>query len=195
LQEREFERVGGSISVKIDTRVIAATNKVLQQEVEEGRFREDLYYRLNVISVFLPPLRERLDDIPLLVEHFLDKHRYSAGSRPSRISQSAMRMLLDHDWPGNVRQLENVIERATVLSQGGIITEEHITFSGADSRRFVDVALRLRKGTTLAQLLGDVERQALSEALTQTDGDRNAAAAMLGLDLPDLKRRLSALEV
>ena len=195
LQEREFERVGGSVSVKIDTRVMAATNKVLAHEIEEGRFREDLYYRLNVIAIFLPPLRDRLGDIPLLVEHFLDKHRYRADAGPSRVSQGAMRLLMDHDWPGNVRQLENVIERATVLSQGGVITEEHIDLTGADSRRFVDVAQRLRKGTTLAQLLGDVERQAISEALTQADGDRNAAAAMLGLDLPDLKRRLSALEV
>src|SRR5690606_38922615 len=157
LQEREFERVGGTVSVKIDTRVIAATNKVLQQEVEERRFREDLYYRLNVISVYLPPLRDRLDDIPLLVEHFLDKHRYNAGSGPSRISQDAMRLLMEYDWPGNVRQLENVIERATVLSQGGVIAEEHIDLSGADNRRFIDIGQRMRKGETLAELLEDVE--------------------------------------
>ena len=191
LQEREFERVGGSVSVKIDTRVIAATNKVLAHEIEEGRFREDLFYRLNVIGIYLPPLRDRLGDIPLLVEHFLDKHRYLASSSPARISQGAMRMLMEHDWPGNVRQLENVIERATVLSQGGVITEDHVDLSGSDNRRFVDIGQRLRKGTTLADLLLDVERQALSEALTQTDGDRLAAASLLGVDLSDLKRRLA----
>ncbi|MDP8909420.1 MAG: sigma-54 dependent transcriptional regulator, partial [Chloroflexota bacterium] len=191
LQEREFERVGGSVSVKIDTRVIAATNKVLSHEIEEGRFREDLYYRLNVIAVYLPPLRDRTGDIPLLVEHFLDKHRYRAGAGPSQISQSALRLLIEHDWPGNVRQLENVIERASVLSQGGVITEDHIDLSGADSRRFVDVGQRLRKGSTLRELLADVERQALSEALTQTDGDRVAAAVLLGVDLADFKRRLA----
>jgi two-component system response regulator AtoC len=195
LQEREFERVGGSISVKVDTRVIAATNKVLEQEIEEGRFREDLYYRLNVISIYLPPLRDRNDDIPLLVEHFLDKHRYAAGSGPSRISSGAMHMLLDQEWPGNVRQLENVIERATVLSQGGVISEEHIDLSGADNRRFVDIGQRLRKGTSLTELLADVERRAISEALTQTDGDRRAAAMMLGLDLGELRSRLSELEI
>lgn len=195
LQEREFERVGGSISVKIDTRVIAATNKVLEQEIEEGRFREDLYYRLNVISIYLPPLRDRNDDIPLLVEHFLDKHRYTAGSGPSRISQGAMHMLLDQEWPGNVRQLENVIERATVLCQGGVISEEHIDLSGADNRRFVDIGQRLRKGTSLSELLADVERRAMSEALTQTDGDRQAAAVMLGLDLGALKKRLKELDI
>ena len=190
LQEREFERVGGSVSVKIDTRVVAATNKVLEQEVEEGRFREDLYYRLNVISIYLPPLRERSDDIPLLVEHFLEKHRYREGSGPARISQNAMRMLMEHDWPGNVRQLENVTERAVVLSQGSVITEDHVDLSGADNRRLLDISQRLRKGDTLADLLEDVERRALVEALTQTDGDRMAAANMLGIELKDLRDRL-----
>jgi two-component system response regulator AtoC len=190
LQEKEFERVGGSISVKIDTRVISATNKILPEEIEEGRFREDLYYRLNVISIYLPPLRERRDDIPLLAEHFLQKHRYTASSGPSRISQGAMQMLMEYDWPGNVRQLENQIERATVLSQGGVITEEHISFTGADHRRVIDIGQRVRKGTSLQELLGDVERQALSEALNQTDGDRVAAASLLAMKLPEFQGRL-----
>ncbi len=194
LQEREFERVGGSVSVKIDTRVISATNKILPHEIEEGRFREDLYYRLNVISIYLPPLRDRLDDIPLLVEHFLDKHRDGATAKPSRITQSAMRSLMEQEWPGNVRQLENAIERASVLSHGGVITEDHIDLSGADNLRFVDIAQRLRRGTTLDDLLGDVERQALNESLTQSDGDRAAAASLLGLGLPDFKRRLARLD-
>jgi len=192
LQEREFERVGGSVTVKIDTRVISATNKVLPQEIEAGRFREDLYYRLNVISIYLPPLRDRVEDIPLLAEHFLEKHRYTASSGPSRISQSAMRNLMEHDWPGNVRQLENAIERATVLAQGGMITEEHLDLSGVDNRRFIDVAQQVRKGTTLKDLLSDVERLAISEALTQTDGDRVAAAALLRIDLADFQDRFEA---
>jgi len=192
LQEREFERVGGSISVKIDTRVISATNKILPQEIEAGRFREDLYYRLNIIAIYLPPLRDRRDDIPLLVEHFLHKHRYLAASKPARVSQGAMRMLMDHEWPGNVRELENMIERATVLSQGNIITEEHISFSGADGRRFVDIGQRLRKGTSLRDLLSDIERQALSEALTIADGDRVQASSLLGVDLSEFKERMGA---
>jgi two-component system response regulator AtoC len=191
LQEREFERVGGSISVKVDVRVISATNKVLTHEIEEGRFREDLYYRLNVISIFLPPLRERRDDIPLLVEHFLHKHRYTVSSGPARISQGAMQRLMEYDWPGNVRELENMIERATVLSQGGVITEEHISFSGTDNRRFVDIGQRVRRGTRLGELLSDVERQALSESLSQAEGDRVAAAALLGLELGDFQKRLA----
>ncbi|HEX5497591.1 MAG TPA: sigma 54-interacting transcriptional regulator, partial [Thermomicrobiales bacterium] len=191
LQEKEFERVGGSIPIKVDVRVISATNKVLTQEIEASRFREDLFYRLNVIAIYLPPLRDRGEDIPLLIEHFLDKHRYAAGSGPARISQSAMQMLMEHEWPGNVRELENVIERATVLSQGGVITEEHIDLSGADNRRFIDIGQRLRKGANLTELLIDVERQALTEAITQTDGDRVAAAALLGIGLPDLQERMA----
>ncbi|HEU5431390.1 MAG TPA: helix-turn-helix domain-containing protein, partial [Thermomicrobiales bacterium] len=108
-----------------------------------------------------------------------------------RISQGAMRLLMEHEWPGNVRQLENVIERATVLSQGGVITEEHVDLTGADNRRFIDIGQRLRKGANLTELLNDVERQALTEAISQTDGDRVAAAALLGIALPDLHERMA----
>ncbi|MDI3341309.1 MAG: sigma-54 dependent transcriptional regulator [Sphaerobacter sp.] len=190
LQEREFERVGGSVSVKVDTRVIAATNKNLAHEVREGRFREDLYYRLNVITIYLPPLRERRDDIPMLVEHFLHKHRYSAGSGPARITPGAMRMLQEYDWPGNVRELENLIERAVVLAQGSVITEEHITFSSADQRNFIDIAARVRRGATIAEVQQEVEKLMLIEALKQAEGDRVAAASLLGLELTEFQRKL-----
>lgn len=192
LQEREFERVGGSVPVKIDTRVISATNKVLTQEIEEGRFREDLYYRLNVISIYLPPLRDRREDVPLLVEHFLQKHRYTPGSPPARISQQAMDALAEYHWPGNVRELENMVERATVLSQSGVITLEHLDFSGTDTRRFIDVGSRVRSGSRMSELLADVERQALAEALSQTDGDRVAASSLLGMKVKEFQDRLAA---
>jgi two-component system response regulator AtoC len=191
LQEREFERVGGSISVKVDTRVIAATNKVLTQEVRDGRFREDLYYRLNVIAIYLPPLRERREDVPLLVEHFLDKHRYSSSSVPARISTSAMQRLMEHDWPGNVRELENIIERAVVLSQGSIITDEHISFSSSADGHIIDIAQRVRTHTTLRDLQQEVEKQMLIEALKQSDGDQVAAADSIGLELREFQQRLS----
>ncbi|MDQ4045711.1 MAG: sigma-54 dependent transcriptional regulator [Chloroflexota bacterium] len=193
LQEREFERVGGTVSVKVDTRVIAATNKVLQQEVEANRFREDLYYRLNVISIYLPPLRERREDIPLLVEHFLNKYRATPRSEPSRMSQQAMEMLMDYDWPGNVRELQNLVERAVVLSQGSIITPEHISFFGTDSRRLFDISSLVRRGTSLDNLLDEVEQAALEEALAATEGDRSEAAALLGLKVPQFNKRFSAL--
>jgi len=190
LQEREFERVGGTVSVKVDTRVIAATNKNLAQEVRENRFREDLYYRLNVITIYLPPLRERLDDIPMLVEHFLHKHRYTAGSGPAKITPGAMRMLQEYDWPGNVRELENLIERAVVLAQGSVITEDHITFSSADQRNFVDIAARVRRGATITEVQQEVEKLMLIEALKQVEGDRVAAASLLGLDMSEFQQKL-----
>lgn len=189
LQEREFERVGGSVSVKVDTRIITATNKVLPHEIETGRFREDLFYRLNVIAIYLPPLRDRKDDIPLLVEHFVEKHRYEPGAGPARVSQGAMDILMDYDWPGNVRELENWIERATVLSQGDVITEEHFNFATADNRRLVDVGERVRRGTSLEDLMGDIEREAITEALNQSEGDRSAAAALLGMKVSDFNKR------
>ncbi|MDQ3614381.1 MAG: sigma-54 dependent transcriptional regulator [Chloroflexota bacterium] len=195
LQEREFERVGGSVSVKIDTRVIVATNKVLQQEIEANRFREDLYYRLNVISIYLPPLRDRKDDLPLLVEHFLDKHRFNSRSNPARMSQPAMDSLMDYDWPGNVRELENLIARAVVESQGAIITPEHISFFGADSRRLFDLGEQIRRGTSLDELLSTLERSALEEALSASDGDRADAAALLGLKLAQFNKRASSHEL
>jgi two-component system response regulator AtoC len=194
LQEREFERVGGSITVKVDTRVISATNKHLPTEIEEGRFREDLYYRLNVISIHLPALRERGDDVQLLVEHFLHKHRYTPSSEPARISAGAMQALLDYDWPGNVRELENVVERAVILAQGGVITEHHIDFSRGSLRQVISIPQQLREGKRLDDLLTAVERQAIAEALAQSDGNRDAAAAMLGITERDLTKRLAQLD-
>ncbi len=190
LQEREFERVGGSVSVKVDTRVVAATNKNLVQEVREGRFREDLYYRLNVISIYLPPLRDRKEDIPLLVEHFLHKHRYSSSSAPAKVSTSAMQRLMEHDWPGNVRELENIIERAVVLAQGTIITDEHLSFSSTDQGHIIDIAQRVRNGVTLARVQQEVEKQMLIEALNQSEGDQVAAAESIGMELREFQQRL-----
>jgi len=195
LQEREFERVGGAVTVKIDTRVIAATNKILPQEIEAGRFREDLYYRLNVISIYLPPLRDRKDDIPLLVEHFVDKHRYRPGSPASKVSESAMEKLQEYDWPGNVRELENLVQRAAVLSQGGIITAEHIHFTGTDSRRLFDLGERVRRGTSLPDLLDEVQKTAIDEAISAADGDRKEAASLLGLTLQDFNKRAKAVGI
>lgn len=190
LQEREFERVGGTVPVKVDTRVIAATNKNLPSEVRDGNFREDLYYRLNVIVIYLPPLRERRDDIPMLVGHFLDKHRVNVSAQPAQMSNSAMRMLVEHDWPGNVRELENTIERAVVLAQGGVITEDHISFSSADQGHFIDIAARIRTRTPLREVVREVERQMILEALREESGDRVDAAQALGLDVEDLYSKL-----
>lgn len=181
LQEREFERVGGSTPIKVDTRVIAATNKNLLEEVNAGRFRADLYYRLNVITIAMPPLRERKDDAPFLIEHFLDKHRFAPGAPPAKITAEAIEMIMRHDWPGNVRELENTIERAVVLAQGDVITGRHLLLSPTSASRIVDLAERLRDGVPLNDLMADLERQVLLEALHQAAGDRTAAAEKLGL--------------
>jgi two-component system, NtrC family, response regulator AtoC len=190
LQEREFERVGGTVTVKVDTRIIAATNKDLLQEVAEGRFRQDLYYRLNVITVHLPPLRERRDDIPALVEHFVNKHRYLPGAPPSRMTEGALRVLIDHDWPGNVRELENTIRRATVLAQGGLITDDLIHFSRTQARQLIDIGQRLHEGQGWREVLHETERGLLQEALTRHDGDRLQAAQTLRLPLEEFAQKL-----
>jgi two-component system response regulator AtoC len=193
LQEREFERVGGSSTVKVDTRVIAATNKNLPHEIAEGRFREDLYYRLNVISIFLPPLRERGEDIGLLADYFLHKHKEAGASGGTKLSEAALAMLEEYHWPGNVRELENVIERAVIYARSGVITPELINFSGADNRRLYDIAQRLREGSGLSEILADVERQAFTEAISINSGDRVSAAAMLGVKFEDLQMRAREL--
>jgi two-component system response regulator AtoC len=194
LQEREFERVGGSTTVKVDTRVIAATNRDLAEEVAEGRFREDLYYRLNVITLDLPPLRARKDDIPPLVEHFLGKHRYSAKSDPARISHAALAVLTDYAWPGNVRELENVIERAVIFASGGVIGVEHIDFKSAGGSVPVNIQRRLREGCGLDEIVEEVEKKAVREALVLSGGDESAAAEMLKLPAKRMKSLLALVD-
>ena len=194
LQEREFERVGGTSSIKVDTRVVAATNKDLPREIDAGNFREDLYYRLNVIAIELPSLRERHTDIPLLVEHFLHKHRYGRGSAPARISQEAMSRLLTHDWPGNVRELENTIERAVIMARGGVIAADHVTFPGQETRRPVDVTQAIADGTSLDTFLKDMESRYLREALRQAGGNETVAAGLIGIELEELRGRVARTE-
>jgi nitrogen regulation protein NR(I) len=188
LQERTLTRVGGNTPVKVDVRLITATNRDLLAEVASGAFRDDLYYRLNVINIHMPPLRERKDDIPLLVQHFLHKHRLRDGQTP-RITDAAMELLLDYDWPGNVRQLENSIERAIVLAQGQLVSVDHLHLAetSADSPR-LDSALGqlLDQGGTLEGMLGAVRSRLIRLAMERSRGDREAAARLLGVSPKDL---------
>ncbi len=193
LQEREFERVGGNIPVKVDVRVVAATNKNLREEVLADRFRDDLFYRLNVIAVHMPPLRERRDDIPALVAHFLDKHRFSPTTPPARISEEAITILERYDWPGNVRELENIIERAVVMSRGGVITTQHIIFANELNRYVLDVDQKVRQKTPLEDMLREVEREALRAALRQGDQDTARAAALLSITQEQMAQRMTDL--
>lgn len=195
LQEGEFERVGGTATVKVNVRVITATNRDLEEEVHKNNFREDLFYRLNVITVHMPPLRDRKEDIPLLVEHFLDKYRYSPTAPPTRISEEAMQRLLNYDWPGNVRQLENEIQRAVVLSQAKVITSQLLSLEPGRTSSQIDLAERVRKGVPLDDVLHDIEHMLLTEALRQCDGDRKEAAQRLGLSLATLQSKFKAFGI
>jgi two-component system response regulator AtoC len=190
LQEKEFERVGGTAPIHIDVRVVAATNRRLEDEVAAGNFREDLFYRLHVLTIHVPPLREHMEDVPLLVQHFLDKHRYGTLGRMARISPDAMEKLMTHSWPGNIRELENTVQRGIVLSQGGLITDEQIQFAPQAGGRLIDITQRVRERTPLTKVLSEVERELIVEALKQHEGDRVAVAHTLGLELPDLTQRL-----
>jgi len=194
LQEGEIERVGGTGVVKVDVRVLTATNRDLLEEVKAGNFREDLYYRLNVINLHMPPLRERRSDIPVLTEHFLDKYRYKPGAPPTRISEEALELLERYDWPGNVRQLENEIERAVVLAQGNVITSHNLNLSQHGIPTQIDLATRVRNREALGTVLSEVERVMLFEALRQSDSDEEEAARRLHLSQAEFKQRLSAFQ-
>jgi DNA-binding NtrC family response regulator len=193
LQEREFERVGDNQTIKVDVRVIAATNSDLGRMVAEGAFREDLYYRLNVIPIELPPLRERRDDIPLLVHHFLKKF---APDAVPEVSQSAMRALMAYHWPGNVRQLENAMERVVALSSGrtevmstDLPPEIQATPQSA-SPPFVEFP---EDGLDLPYYLASIERDLIRRALDRTGGNRNKAADLLRIKRTTLVEKLKRI--
>jgi two-component system, NtrC family, response regulator AtoC len=190
LQDKQFERVGGSTAVKVDCRIVAATNRNLKEEVDAGRFREDLYYRLNVVTINVPPLRERKDDIPLLTEHFLVKFRYTPTSPPARISEEAMQTLVNYDWPGNVRQLEHTIERAVIMARGGVITSQNLALDDTEELSFIDLNQRLQQGQSLPEVTAEVERKMISRAMERNNNNRHAAARMLGIDIATLERGL-----
>jgi DNA-binding NtrC family response regulator len=208
LQEGEFERVGESRTIRVDTRVIAATNQFLEDEIEAGRFRDDLYYRLNVVPIHLPPLRERREDIPLLGRFFL--HRYSEENRRDtpEMPTDVLKTLLGHDWPGNVRELENCVERLVVLSNGQPLTPDLLSMPG-HSRRLRPARSRgndlqsliqnlvragiqgLPEGTLDKQIVGAVERELIEQVLQMCDGVQVTAAKRLGINRNTLHKKLS----
>ena len=193
LQDREFERLGSNRTRQIDVRVIAATNADLRRALEEGNFREDLYYRLNVFPITIPPLRERREDIPLLAERFLRKFAAETGSRVEEISPEAMQKLVEYHWPGNVRELENVIERSLLYADGKVLLPEHIRLDYAPRRLNNGQAPAadgfLPEGMTLEQY----EQHLIREALRRAGGNKSQAARLLGLTRNALRYRLSQM--
>jgi DNA-binding NtrC family response regulator len=184
LEQKEFRRVGGSDLIAINSRIIAATNRDLKSAIEEGRFRADLYYRLNVISIHIPPLRERREDIPLLVDHFIEKFNIEMGKQIRGVSEEAMRVLVDNNWPGNARELRNVIERAVVVAKGNVITESDISLpsaAGSSNHR--------------AKSLEEVEKEHIRVVLSENQWNIVRSAQTLGIDRVTLYNKIKKFDL
>ncbi len=182
LQEREFERVGGEKTIPMNARIIAATNRDMMEEVRAGRFREDLYYRLNVVSIKVPPLRERKEDIPMLVRRLLTEINTEMHTKVHKITDSAMEMIKDHDWPGNVRELQNVLTRAVVLSKSDVMDESAL--------QLVPTKQATPGVYNWNRTLAEVEQEHIGEVLKAVQGNKKEAARILGISKPTLYSRL-----
>jgi DNA-binding NtrC family response regulator len=194
LQEREIERVGGTRTIKIDVRVIAATNRDIKKAVKDGTFREDLYYRLNVVPITLPPLRQRKDDIPLLVHHFLDKYNHLFSRKVRGFSAGATAALLQYDWPGNVRELENVIERAVALAKGEIITLRELPLDIALLRTELLKEAQIG-GISLKEARNHFESHYILWILEKVQGNQTEAAKLLGVHRNTLLQKMQKLRI
>ena len=187
LQERKIERVGSGTEIEVDVRLIGATHRDLQGLVADGGFREDLFYRLNVVSVQLPPLRSRKRDIPVLVEHFLARYAEENAKTIEGVSKEAMDLLMRYVYPGNVRELQNIIERAVVMARGDVVTKNDLSLEGQEMQ---SAAESLPSGTTLSEQVEDLEKKAIAEALQQANGIQSRAADILGLTERNLRYKL-----
>jgi formate hydrogenlyase transcriptional activator len=193
LQEREFERIGGTQPIRVDVRVIAATNRDLKAAIARGSFREDLFYRLNVFPIEVPPLRERKDDILLLVEYFVQRYARRAGKSIHSIDKTTLDLLQAYDWPGNIRELQNVIERSTILTSGDVFAVDDVWLSKESS----DAASRVAMATPLEPALR-TEREIIEAALIATRGrvaGPSGAAARLRIPPSTLEHRIRALKI
>jgi Nif-specific regulatory protein len=203
LQEREFERVGGAETIKVDVRLVSATNRNLEKMIEEGEFREDLYYRLNVFPINLPPLRDRLDDLPVLTTHFVAKFARQMGVQPQQPSSDGLAKLREYNWPGNVRELENIIERAMILARGAPLGVSHLDFGRRAASSITQIAgtgpvaavpvappAATDDGKSLAERLLDSERKEIVAAVEKSRGNIASAARILGINRSTLYYRL-----
>ncbi len=197
LQDRQFKRVGGTVDIKVDVRIIAASNKDLEKMVREGTFREDLFYRLNVIPIYIEPLRNRKEDIPLLVNYFLRKYGEELGKTFSGITDEAMKVLMDYDWPGNIRELENAIERAVALESGSVISVNSLPDSvrGLSTRIKPFIPDIPPEGVDLENIVNEVEKGLLMKALQKSGWVKKQAAKMLHLSFRSLRYRLDKFDI
>jgi len=186
LQEREFEPLGSTKTIQVDIRIIAASNKDPEAEVKEGRFREDLFYRLNVVPVRLPPLRERKEDIPLLAEHFFRCYREKTRGSVKGFLPKTMDTMMRYDWPGNIRELENAIERAVLLCRGEYIMLEDLPLTVQGAQNGNQLMVSVPSGMTLR----DVEREVIVQTLADTEGNRTQTARILGISRKTLQNKL-----
>jgi DNA-binding NtrC family response regulator len=187
LQEREFQRLGGSRVLKADVRVVAATNRDLAAALARGDFREDLYYRLHVFEIRLPPLRERPEDVPVLLDHFLKELGEQVGRPAAGVSREARDKLLSYAWPGNVRELRNAVERAVILCEGGLITSDHLPMALGRASSAAPPPAEIPAGGIDLEAL---ERSYVEQALRQAGGNKSKAARLLGLTRAQLYSRL-----
>jgi DNA-binding NtrC family response regulator len=197
LQERRFERLGGSTPIEVDVRVIAATNRGLPRMVKQGKFREDLYYRLNVVKIDLPRLRERPEDIPLLATHFATKHARPGAQAPS-LSPEAMEKLVNHPWPGNIRELENAIERACVTARGAVIQPEDLPLDVLRTKSSLDgakVDLSKKLPDLLREVTIDLERRYLTRAMKKSRGNVGRCAKICGLSRRSVSAKLAEYHI
>src|SRR3990170_1314786 len=194
LQEREFERLGGNQTIKVDVRVIAATNRDLEQAMREGKFREDLYYRLNVVSVVIPPLRERKEDVPELLDHFIKKYSQANRKKISGASAEVRDLLMRYSYPGNVRELENIVERAVVLSKGGTITSADLPLHLRTVESEEKICVR-KSGSSLNETLDTMERGIILDALKESGGVQTRAAEKLGISERVLRYKLMKYKI
>src|SRR5271165_3522777 len=192
LEEQRFEPLGAQESIQVDVRVVAATNKNLEEEIERGNFREDLFYRLNVIPFFVPPLRERVEDIPLLAEHFLKEFTTAYGRRPKELTPEAYEVLKEHRWPGNVRELRNLMERIVIMSPQIRIDARHIPLIPGKRAVFERAAERLG---SLHEVRAAAEREYILKTLDETKGNVTKTAELLGLERSNLYRKMKALGI
>jgi len=183
-----FRRVGGTTDLKVNTRILAATNRDLKQSVAEGSFREDLFFRLNVIPIHIPPLRERRDDIPLLIEHFINKY---SPDRTRQFTASALNSLLGFSWPGNIRELENMVERILLFADSEMITNNDLPDELTAHQAGAAVELIKSGGIDLETIVADMEKQYLTEALRKTEGNKTDASKLLGLSFRSFRHKLS----